>query len=166
MHESTIDKIPATDSLLSKIELPKIIDLIISKQTQYYTLWAVYTAVQFAAGSYGYGYPVPLVVGLAVFFGVWAFNLGHLSFLLRCADQLNKLRAVLIAALDDNNEEYQSALRDTFRDMSEVGLSPRIKQGCYSRACFWNRTTFVHIFIDICASVALLIRVDNPWIHN
>jgi hypothetical protein len=87
MHEATIDKTPAADSLLSKIELPKIIDLIVSKQTQYYTLWGVYTAVQFAAGSYGYSHPVPLGVGLAVFFGVWAFNFGHLSFLLRCADQ-------------------------------------------------------------------------------
>jgi hypothetical protein len=35
--------------LFEKIESPKILDLIVSKQTQYYTLWGVYTAVQFAA---------------------------------------------------------------------------------------------------------------------
>ncbi|WP_036308479.1 hypothetical protein, partial [Methyloglobulus morosus] len=159
-HESTIDNTLDADSLLSKIELPKIVDLIVSKQTQYYTLWAVYTAVQFAAGNYGFGHTLSLVNGLAVFFGVWAFNLGHLNFLLRCADQLEKLRTVLIAALDNNNEKYQSALHDAFRNMSEVGLSERARQGCYSRAYFWNRTTGVHLFIDLCASVALLIRVS------
>jgi hypothetical protein len=43
---------PSPDSLMSKVELPTIIDLIVSKQNQYYSLWGVYTAVQFAAGSY------------------------------------------------------------------------------------------------------------------
>ena len=47
------EKAVGDDSLLSKIEPSKIIDLIVSKQTHYYSLWAVYTAVQFAAGSYG-----------------------------------------------------------------------------------------------------------------
>ncbi len=162
MLENTSDQSTVVDSLLSKIELPKIVDLIVSKQTQYYTLWAVYTAVQFAAGNYGYGHTLSMVNGLAVLFGVWAFNLGHLNFLLRCADQLEKLRAVLIAALDNNNEKYQSALREAFRNMSEVGLSERARQGRYSRAYFFNRTTYVHLFIDLCASVALLIRIGNP----
>lgn len=167
MQKNTIVKTSVADSLLSKIELPKIIDLIVNKQTQYYSLWAVYTAVQFAAGSYGYSRPVPLGVGIAVFFGVWAFNLGHLSFLLRCAGQLNKLRAVLNAALDDNSEEYQRALRDIFKDISEVGLIlPLRKQGYNPRTYFMNMTTFVHLFIDTCASVALLIRVDSPWIQS
>ena len=160
MHEPTIDKTPTADSLLSKIELPKIIDLIVSKQTQYYTLWVVYTAVQFAAGNYGYGHPLSMVNGLTVLFGVWAFNLGHLNFLLRCADQLEKLRAVLIAALDNNNEKYQNALRVSLRDMSEVGLLLQpCRQGYDPKTYFMNMTTFVHLFIDTCASVALLIRV-------
>ncbi len=80
---------------MSKVELPTIIDLIVSQQNQYYTLWGVYTVVQFAAGSYGYGQPLSLELGLAVFFGVWAFNLGHLSFLLSCADQLDKLKVLI-----------------------------------------------------------------------
>lgn len=44
---------PNTNSFLSKIEPAKVIDLIISKQTQYYSLWAVYTAVQFATAGFG-----------------------------------------------------------------------------------------------------------------
>ena len=66
--------------------------------------------------------PIALGTGLAVFFGVWAFNFGHLGFVLRCAGQLDKLGDVLDAALDDDNKKYQSALRDTFRDMREVGF--------------------------------------------
>jgi len=99
----------ANDSLLSTIEPSKIIDLIVSKQTQYYTLWGVYTAVQFAAGSYGYGHRLPLGVALAVFFGVWAFNFGHLGFVLRCVAQLNKLTIVLNAAIEENKNKYRSA---------------------------------------------------------
>jgi len=159
MSETSMDKPANADLLLSKIELPKIIDLILNKQTQYYSLWAVYTAVQFAAGSYGFGHTLSLVNGLAVFFGVWAFNLGHLNFLLRCADQLEKLRTVLIAAMDNKNEIYQTTLRDVLTNMSEVGLSERAKQGSYSPGYFLNRTTYVHLFIDVCASVALLIRI-------
>jgi hypothetical protein len=70
------------NTLLEKIESPKILDLIVSKQTQYYTLWGVYTAVQFAAGSFQSGGKLSLGVGLAVLCGVWAFNLGHLGFVL------------------------------------------------------------------------------------
>jgi len=109
-------KATADKSLLSTIEPPKIIDLIISKQTQYYTLWAVYTAVQFAAGGFGYGTKsLPLGVGLAVLAGVWAFNLGHLGFVLQCVTELNRLTIVLNAALDENMEAYRSALQGAFR---------------------------------------------------
>lgn len=147
-------------SLMLKIDPPKVIDLIISKQTQYYTLWGVYTAVQFAAASFGYSSPLPLGVGLAVFFGVWAFNFGHLGFVLRCADQLDKLRVVMNAAMKGDKNTYQSSLLDAFEDMRE-GESPK------SLFCkLFNMNTRVHLFIDTCASVALLIRVDSPWIQN
>src|SRR2546423_9462511 len=88
-------------SLILTIEPPKIVDLIISKQTQYYTLWGVYTAVQFTAGSYGYGHKVPLGGGLAVVFCVGAVNFWHLRFVLQCVSQLDKLKSVLRAALND-----------------------------------------------------------------
>jgi uncharacterized Zn-finger protein len=121
--ESGAEETAADGSLLSKIEPSKVIDLIVSKQTQYYTLWGVYTAVQFSAGSYGYGHPLRPGVGLAVLFGVWAFNLGHLGFVLQCVAQLKKLSVVLNAALDDNRKKYQSALQDA----SEI---------CRQGACF------------------------------
>ncbi|HKA72822.1 MAG TPA: hypothetical protein VKE26_13505 [Xanthobacteraceae bacterium] len=45
-------------TLVSTIEPSKILDLTISKQTQYYTLWGVYTVVQFATANYGSGAPL------------------------------------------------------------------------------------------------------------
>jgi hypothetical protein len=155
----------ADHSLMLKIDPPKIIDLIISKQTQYYTLWGVYTAVQFAAGSFGYSSPLPLGVGLAVLFGVWAFNLGHLGFVLQCVDQLNKLSVVMNAALKGDNNKYQSSLLDAFKGMQEGILFWKLfTRGNHLRS--YRMNSFVHFFIDSCASVALLIRVDNPWIQN
>lgn len=148
------------DSLLSKVELPQIIDLIVNKQTQYYSLWAVYTAVQFAAGSYGYGHPLSLGLGIAVFIGVWAFNIGHLSFLLRCADQLDNLKDILLAALENDTKKYLDTLRKTFKKISEVGL-PENYKGCYTWTYFMNRTTYVHLLIDTCATAALVLRIDN-----
>jgi hypothetical protein len=156
MNEATDYKKPAADSILSKIELPKIIDLIVSKQTQYYTLWAVYTAVQFAAGSYGYGHPVPWEIALAVVSGVWAFNVGHLGFVLRCKNQINMLGNALRAALDEDHEKYQSTLRNIFIDIGEVSLSWSLYKQAFHETYRWN--TCVHLFIDICASLALLTR--------
>jgi hypothetical protein len=157
-------------TVLFKIEPSKIIDLIISKQTQYYTLWAVYTAVQFAAGNYGSNQPLSLIAGLAVLAGVWIFNLGHLGFVLQCVDQLNRLSRALSIALRDaqaedqkksQQAEYQKALRDAFEEMHEGSLFwnyfRRAEQG---RSYITN--TLVHLGIDVCASIALLIRVK--WI--
>jgi hypothetical protein len=149
---------------MSTIEPAKILDLIISKQTQYYTLWAVYTAVQFAAGGYGYGHPLPLGVGLAVLLGVWAFNLGHLGFVLQCVAQLNKLSVVLNAALH-KPEDYENSLNDALEGMQEGGMFWKfLKQGKDLRS--YRMNCFVHFFIDTCASVALLIRIDNQWLQN
>jgi hypothetical protein len=177
-HPALPAKATADKSLLSTIEPPKIIDLIISKQTQYYTLWAVYTAVQFAAGGFGYGTKsLPLGVGLAVLAGVWAFNLGHLGFVLQCVTELNRLTIVLNAALDENMEAYRSALQGAFRDMAEGTFFWRVlKQGkqlkrgevaiLENQLRSYGMNIFVHFWIDMCASLALLIRVDNSWIHD
>lgn len=154
------------DSLLSKIEPSKIVDLIISKQMQYYTLWGVYTAVQFAAGGFGFSVkPLPLAVGLAVLLGVWAFNLGHLGFVLRCVDQLNKLTAVLNAAIEDKKPKYELELKAAFENMLEGShFWHFLGRSGHPRSYGWN--IFVHFWIDVCASAALLVRVDSPWIQR
>jgi hypothetical protein len=143
------------------IEPSKVIDLIISKQTQYYTLWGVYTAVQFAAGSYGSNQSLRIRTALAVFAGVWAFNLGHLGFVLRCVEQLDQLGRALTAALDNQQALYQERLHGAFGDMREGGFfwQFRERKG-QTRSYLLN--TAVHLAIDICASVALLSRVQWP----
>jgi hypothetical protein len=149
----------------TKIKPSKILDLIISTQTQYYTLWAVYTAVQFAAGGHGYGYSLPLGVGLAVLFGVWAFNLGHLGFVLQCVAQLDKLSIALNAALQGKEEDYESAVKCALEGMHEGEMFWKFlkrRRGLRS----YRMNCFVHFFIDTCASVALLIRINNPWIQH
>jgi hypothetical protein len=151
--------------LISKIEPPKIVDLIISKQTQYYTLWAVYTAVQFAAGGFGYGgKALPLGVAVAVLLGVWAFNFGHLGFVLQCISDLDKLTDVLKKAVDGKSAAYNNALKTAFTDMGEARYFWQLPAGTRHRSYAMN--IFVHLWIDTCASIALLIRIDNPWIHD
>ena len=167
-------KTSADHSLVSKIEVSKVIDLIVSKQTQYYTLWGVYTAVQFAVGGYGYGRPLPLGVGLAVLLGVWAFNFGHLSFVLECVAQLNKLGDALKAAVDNEPNDqsklqkasYQSALQKALEEMQKGGWFWRHFKREEKHLKSYVMNSFVHFLIDICASLALLIRVDNPWIQD
>jgi hypothetical protein len=67
---------PVNCELMSKVDVSTVVTLIQTKQTEYFALWAVYTAVEFAASSYGYGYSVPLGVGLAVLLGVWPSTSG------------------------------------------------------------------------------------------
>jgi hypothetical protein len=152
------------NGLSLQIDVSKVLELIDGKQTQYYTLWGVYTAVQFAASGYGSGTSLSLGVGLAVLFGVWAFNLGHLGFVLRCVTQLNKLSSILDAALDENKEQYSTVLRETLRGYAHVGYGVEILSGRKLKSHYNN--VFVHVFIDICASIALLIRIDSPWIRD
>jgi hypothetical protein len=153
----------AEDSLLLKIETSKIVDLIVAKQTHFYSLWAVYTAVQFTAGSYGMGQSISFAAAIAVLAGVWAFNFGHLGFVLQCITQLQALREVLKAAGTNDKVAYEEALKQAINQMEEGGIF----LGYYFRkspksSYFMN--SFVHFFIDTCASIALLIRVDNPWL--
>jgi hypothetical protein len=156
---------PLNCELMSKVDVSTVVTLIQTKQTEYFALWAVYTAVEFAAGSYGYGYSVPLVVGLAVLLGVWAFNLGHLCFVLGCVAQLNRLKIVLDAAVHENKQEFFSSLKVVLGKMQEDSLVSRLSDpGHPKRGYLMN--SFVHLFIDSCASAALLARVDNPWIRD
>ena len=161
---SSVDKSDTQDTLLLKIDAPKIVDLIMTKQTQLYGLWAVYTAVEFTAGSFGMGKPVPLGVAIAVWFGVWAFNFGHLGFVLQCLTELKVMRAALKAAVTNDKGAYQETL---------ISAVNQIDEGCFFLFYYfkddarktYGMASFVHFFIDACASVALLIRVGNPWVQ-
>jgi hypothetical protein len=155
-HEAAIVPVPFN------IDPSKIIDLITSKQTQYYTLWAVYTAVQFAAGNYGSSQELSHATVLVVLVGVWMFNLGHLSFVLQCVDQLSRLDGVLNAALHGGQARYREELRSAFDNMEGGFRFLHFPKRGMQRISYLKNTA-VHLVIDICASLALLTRVH--WIN-
>ncbi|GAA0576984.1 hypothetical protein GCM10009416_14480 [Craurococcus roseus] len=135
--------------------------MIIGKQTQFYTLWGVYTAVQFAAGSFGSGHKVVPGAALAVLLGVWAFNLGHLGFLLQCLKQINELRAALCHGLDQNDQQYGSKLKVALNDLQQGDFFWRFYRLRDGRGGYVMNSA-VHFFIDACASLALIRRMGNP----
>jgi hypothetical protein len=145
-------------ALVIEIGPTKVIDLMMSKQTQYYTLWAVYTAVQFAAGGYGLNTNLSLATALAVLVGVWTFNLGHLGFVLQCVNQLNQLTQVLDAALR-TPMAYGERLRKAVENIQEGSLFWAFLKRGEPRSYIGNIA--VHLLIDTCASVALLTRVPS-----
>jgi hypothetical protein len=159
------DNSDTQDSLLLKIDPSKIIDLIMAKQTHFYSLWAVYTAVELTAGSYGMGQKITLFGAVAVLAGVWAFNFGHLGFVLQCITQLKALRAALKVSFTNDKDAYRDALKRTIDQMEEGGffLSYYFRKGP-KETFFMN--SFVHFFIDTCASLALIVRVDNAWLQG
>jgi hypothetical protein len=165
--DALADHAPASNpSAIPKIEPSKILDLVISKQTHYYSLWAVYTAVQFAAASFGLGQRlVPQAVAFAVLAGFWAFNLGHLSFVLACLGDLARLKRALTAVATGNAAAYESAVRDIIGEISEARRFWREFPPADRRFAYAMNIA-VHLFIDLCASIALLARVDNPWIQH
>jgi hypothetical protein len=154
----------ASAAVKLKIEPDKIVDLIMSKQTQYYTLWGIYTVVQFTAASYGDNKTLSVGIALAVFAGVWAFNFGHLGFVLQCVAELNKLGMALRAASrGDGRESYDKAVKDAFQKIGAGDFFWHFL-GRSMNGQGYRMNTFVHLFIDTCASIALLIRVD--WIQD
>jgi len=149
---------PSSGEPVLDIAPSKIVDLMINKQTQYYTLWAVYTAVQFAAAAYGLSTNLSLATALAVLVGVWTFNLGHLGFVLRCVNQVNLLTHVLDAALRSPCT-YEERLRRAVENIKEGALFWSFLKRGEPRSYLGNTT--VHLVIDTCASVALLTRVPS-----
>jgi len=125
--------------------------------------------VQFATANYGSGAPPSLGLGLAVLFGVWAFNLG--TWVLCCVAELNKLNVIMDVVLrsnqtgQDNQDEYETALKGALQDMKEATLfwQPFTRE---SGLRSYGMNIFVHFFIDMCASAALLIRVNSPWVQH
>jgi hypothetical protein len=143
------------------IELGKILDLIGTKQTQYYALWAVYTAVQFSAANYGMGREVSYSLALFVLAGFWVFNLGHLGFVLQCVRQLDRLKLLLKASVTAGKPGYSEAFRKFVDNIGETDFFWKWHaEYAGGRSYFWN--AFVHLFIDVCASAALLVRAGLP----
>lgn len=157
---------PQTGSFLaSKIEPSKVVDLIASKQTQYYALWAVYTAVQFAAASFGLSqHALPWGVGLAVLAGFWMFNIGHLGFVVECLIQIDNFRAALDAADEapsaESTKRYQAAVQYALRNTQEARLFWRRPPPTTRRKVYIGNI-LVHLFIDVCASIALFVRLSS-----
>ena len=88
-----------------------------------------------------------------------------LGFVLQCVAQLDKLSIALNAALQGKEEDYESAVKCALEGMHEGEMFWKFlkrRRGLRS----YRMNCFVHFFIDTCASVALLIRIDNPWIQH
>jgi hypothetical protein len=147
-------------SISAGIELRDILGLISTKQTQYYVLWAGYATVQFTAASFGTADTLKShAVVYVVLAGVWMFNIGHLGFVIQCVAQLNKLRNALDTAFSNDRACFYKAAKAALTDMGVATF-------------FWSRfdkkpgnayfllNIIVHLWIDICASLALLYRAN------
>ena len=141
--------------------------LVFQKETQIQALWAVYTAVQFAAGGFGLSEwheagKMPPEIGFAVFLGVWAFNLGHLSMILKCLAQLDVIKHEIDVALTISDTEKPSIMRiisaESSFSIGRLMKNPDLFGNGHGAA------VLIHLFIDICASVALLHRVKMGWL--
>lgn len=154
-----------SNGYLSKIEIKDILSYITTKQTQYFSLWAVYTAVQFSAGSFGFNLKEHLSYSLAMaaVLAVWVFNIGHLEFVLQCSQQLHMSGVALQHMLDDSAEGEDKTLnviRESLQNAGSAGFTlPILRSRCSIFSLFIN--TFVHLFIDLRATVAILTRLDH-----
>jgi hypothetical protein len=99
--------------------------------------------------------------------GVWAFNFGHLGFVLECQAQLNRMKKTLNLAVSGTSPEYQCSLKKLFEGLDEGKYFWRYyKDDDHLRSYVMN--SFVHFLIDTCASLALLSRVDltQPYLPS
>src|SRR5690349_7270236 len=107
----------------STIEPSHVAALMATKQTQFYTLWVVFAAVQVALAGFGLGQTTPMspYVVVAVLIGFWAFNLGHLGFVLASQAQADRLRNALRIALTAGHspDKYEEAVREALLDTPE-----------------------------------------------
>ena len=93
------------------------------------------------------------------------------TWVLSCVAELNKFNVVMDVVLrsnqtgQDNQDEYETALKGALQDMKEATLfwQPFTRQ---SGLRSYGMNMFVHFFIDMCASAALLIRVNSPWVQH
>jgi hypothetical protein len=143
--------------------LAPTVNLVFQKESQIQALWAVYTAVQFTYGGFGLSQyhdaiKMPFLLGAAITLGVWAFDIGHLSMILQCIKQKMAIENEIAGDAQLGDDEKQSIAR--MIDGNEEDMVDRI----YDRLFGWAKpasiATFVHILIDCCASMALLLRVN------
>jgi len=144
------------EEILDGVGPSKLLDLLVGKQAQFYTLWGVYTAVQFTAGGFG-SKDLSAGVAYAVIAGVWAFNFGHLGFVLSCARQISTLQQALRYRLAGNTAEYTKIARTAIDNMDEAAFFWRFYAIKTDRSKYIVNT-LTHFFIDSCASLVLLIR--------
>ena len=142
-----------------KLDVGKLIDTVANRQTQYYTLWGFYTVVEFSAGGFGSPDKLTFETAIAVLCGVWVFNVGHLAFVLACVAQLNLLARALAAALNGDVNRERLAI-DAFLQNS-TGLYIWAYWGDKAIRKSFITNSLVHVSIDICASVALMLRVSH-----
>jgi hypothetical protein len=70
---------------------------------------------------------------------------------------------VLKAAATNDKVAYEEALKQAINQMKEGGIFLGYYFGKDRKSSYFMNS-FVYSFIDTCASIALLIRVDNPWL--
>ena len=100
-------------------------------------------------------------VALAVLLGFWTFNLGHLGFVLQCVRQLDRLQRLLLLSVSADRDLYDAEVKGFFHAISESSFFWEVRRETpESRSYFWNFT--VHILIDVCASLALMLRAGVP----
>ena len=134
-----------------------MIDCLSNRQSQYYTLWGFYTVVQFSAGELGPTETLHINTVCAVLISVWVFNIGHLTFLLSCMAQINRLNAALNAVLS-GNEIGQQLVRDAIVRTSVADALSTDLNDKFARHGF-EIIIVTHIVIDVCASLALIFRL-------
>ena len=142
------------------IDTGKLIDTLSNRQTQYYTLWGFYTVVQFAVAGFGSTEPLKPLTVAAILCGVWAFNLGHLAFIVACVSQLNRLTHALDAALDGDEVNRGRLTKEAFRDMHVADLFWKLPATARARRGYVSNS-LVHLFIDVAASLALYFRMPG-----
>lgn len=121
------------DKIIDDVGAAKLLDLLIGKQTQFYTLWGVYTAVQFTAGGFGSKDTLSRGVAYAVIAGVWAFNFGHLGF-------------VLTTHRSRRSWQAPNRLRPDCLNFGFVALNLRLKFGREAYTMAETPTTFAYLF--------------------
>jgi hypothetical protein len=155
--EGEMDESGNLDKIVDDVGVSKLLDLLMGKQTHFYTLWVVYTAVQLAAGGFGSRDTLSPGVVYAVIAGVWAFNFGHLGFVLSCVRQISLLRQALSHKLAGHTAEYIQVSRNAIGNMNEADFFWRFYGDKEDRSKY-IMNTLTHFFIDGCASLALLFR--------
>lgn len=145
------------EKIVDDVGTAKLLDLLLGKQTQLYTLWGFYTAVELTAGGFGSRESLTKAMAWGVVLGVWAFNLGHLGFVLSCVRQISRLRAAVNYRLLGKDELFKKVAKEALADMNEADFFWRFYADKANRSKYLM-STVTHLFIDACASFVLLSR--------